>query len=204
MVYTWYCAHRTVHSGRVCIVASRRKSEEENNVPEALSNKELSTGRRFDDATLRGISSFEDAMRLAADTYGSVIGDADLELGNGFRVATDDDKARLVNVPFIILTYTFNDGDYGEFATMMVITSPNGDRLIVNDGSTGIFSQLLDIMKTTNRTGGIFIERGLRVSEYATCSECGKPRKPSEAQCGTCGDDSERRSKGRTFYLDVG
>lgn len=173
-------------------------------VPEALSNSDLttSTRRQFDDETLRGIQSFEDAMRLAADTFGGSVDISELELGNGFRIATDDDKARLVGQPFLILAYTFNEGDFGEFATMMIITSPNGDKLIVNDGSTGIFPQLLDIMKTYNKLGGIFVSKGLRASVYDTCMDCGKPRKPSLAVC-ECGNTSERRAKGTTYYLDV-
>lgn len=179
---------------------TRKPADNSPAVPEVLSNTELTTKRTFSDDQLRSIQSFEDAMRLAADTYGGVTTAEELELGNGFKLLGDN-KDRLVGMPFVVLAFNFNEGDFGEFASALLVTD-RGDRIIMNDGSTGVYEQLLDIMKTTDKTGGIFFPRGLRKSTYDTCVSCGKPRKPSTEVC-TCGDDTEKRAKGNTYYLDV-
>lgn len=183
-------------------MAARKNASEETApaVPEALSNTELTTKRQFSDDQLRNITSIEDALALAADAYGGTISAEELEIGNGFKLLGDD-KDRLVGMPFLLLAYTFNEGDFGEFASCLLITD-RGDKVIMNDGSSGIYEQLLDIMKTTDRMGGIHFPRGLRKSTYDTCTECGKPRKPSAKVC-SCGDVTERRAKGNTYYLDV-
>lgn len=179
--------------------AAKDTTTDEPVAPEALSNKELSTKRQFSDDVLRGVTTIEEAMALAAETYGGITTVDELELGNGFKLLGDD-KDRLIGMPFVVLTYGFNEGDFGEFASVLLVTD-RGDRIILNDGSTGVYEQLLDIMKTTDKMGGIFFPRGLRKSTYDTCAECGKPRKPSATVC-TCGDTSERRAKGKTYYLD--
>src|SRR5438270_347349 len=62
------------------------------------------------------------------------------ELGNGWAVLGSKEKGRLVGVPFLVLSYSMNDGDNGEFVSAQVVT--NTERLILNDGSTGIYQQL--------------------------------------------------------------
>lgn len=170
-------------------------------VSEALDNTELTTNRTFSDDTLREIKSFEDAMRVAAEHFGGVTTADELELGNGFKLLGDD-KDRLIGMPFVLLTFAFNEGDWGEFASALLVTDRD-DRIILNDGSSGIYEQLLDIMKNSNKTGGLFFSRGLRKSTYDTCKGCGRPRKPSTDVCPVCQDDSEQRSSGKTYYLDV-
>lgn len=169
-------------------------------VPEALGDTELTTTRAFNDDQLREVTSFEDAMKLATEYYGGITTSEDLELGNGFKLLGDD-KDRLVGMPFIVLMYTFNEGDFGEFTSVLLVTD-RGDKAILNDGSTGIYEQFKEIFERTGKSGAIFFPRGLRKSTYDTCAECGKPRKPSTAVC-TCGDTSDKRAKGKTYYLDV-
>lgn len=125
----------------------------------------------FSDTDLRGITSFEDALRLAAEKYGSVIDAAD-EIGSGFVML--DDKDKLVNEPFVIISYTFPEGDFrnddGElshFAVMRVVTK-HGDRFVVTDGSHGIYSQLDEFYVRSGRKGGLLVGGGLRKSTYET------------------------------------
>lgn len=180
--------------------AAKDETTVDSAVPEVLSNKELTTKRAFSDDVLRGITTIEEAMALVAETYGGITHVDELELGNGFRLLGED-KDRLIGVPFVILTFGFNEGDFGEFASVLLVTD-RSDRIILNDGSTGIYEQLLDILKNSGKTGGIFFPHGLRKSTYDTCKECGRPRKPSATEC-TCGDTTERRSTGKTYYLDT-
>lgn len=125
---------------------------------------------RFSDTDLRNISSFEDAIRLAEQAYGSVV-DATDEIGSGFIML--DNKDRLCDVPFLILSVSFPEGDYrnpdtGEmshFAVVRLVTQ-TGDRFVVTDGGHGIYSQLDEFVVRSGRTGGILVKGGLRKSEY--------------------------------------
>lgn len=161
---------------------------------------ELSAKVRDEDV-LRDIATFDQAYALAAESYGGVVDASDL-LGTGFEVLNSDDKSRLLNVPLIVLDSRIHDGEQGEFCSLVVVTE-QGARYIVNDGSTGIFAQVLRLRQKTEKEGGWLIRHGLRDSEYSTCTNCGKPRQSKETECGVCGDDSPKRGMGRTFYLDV-
>lgn len=170
---------------------------------ESKQQNAISVNERFSNDQLRSIASLEDAMKLVAQSYGGVQSIEEFELGTGFKLLDDKDKGRLVDVPFVILHYQFNEGDFGkDFVSVTLITADaNQLRLILNDGGTGICDQLRDVA-TTGRYGGIMVPGGLRVSEYDTCVACGKPRKESALVC-SCGDDNAKRSKGATYYLEV-
>lgn len=157
----------------------------------------------FDDALLRGITSFEDAVKLAADVWGGVTA-AGEHIGNGFSVVPKDQKSRLIGVGFIILAMKFHEGDFGEYVSMLIVTA-NNDRLILNDGSTGIYYQARDLVDTTGRSGGIHVSDGLRLSEYDTCAgpNCGIPRPTNVEECKRCGDTQTKRGRGETFYFNA-
>lgn len=161
------------------------------------------------DEMLRGITSFEDAQALAQEMYGEIQNFADT-YGTGFILLPDKDKSKLVDVPFALVYWRLNDGTYGGFVSALVVTE-RGDKFIVNDGSTGMYRQLAEITATTGKTGGLIVDHGLRESEYPICAgpivdgkpqPCGLPRTPNEAMCENCGDESERRAVGHTYYLD--
>ena len=94
----------------------------------------------------------------------ATITDLSAVLGSGFTVLPTDDKFRLLNSELIIVEWHFAVGDNGEFVSLAVVTK-DGQKLIVNDGSTGIRDQVKDL-----EARGIFppvlVSRGLRVSEY--------------------------------------
>lgn len=122
------------------------------------------------------------------DQIGQELAEADAiisaaELGTGWTVLATNEKSRLVGVPLIVLDWQFNDGDNGEFVSARVLTKAN-ERLVVNDGSTGICQQLREL-EMREETRAIFCKRGLRVSEYEYEDK----------------DGSKRPAK--TFYLDT-
>lgn len=155
----------------------------------------------FDDALLRGITSFEDAVKLAADVWGGIT-TAGEHIGNGFSVVPKDQKSRLIGVGFVILAMKFHEGDHGEYVSMLLVTA-NGDRLILNDGSTGIYYQARDLVDVTGKSGGFSVSDGLRLSEYDTCFECGIPRPEAVEECKRCGDKQTKRARGATYYFDA-
>lgn len=117
----------------------------------------------YSDTELRGISSFEEAKRLASDKFGSV-DDASEVMGTGFTVLNGKDKDRLVKVPFVILSMDFNTGDQGPYVSFLCVTATD-QKFVVNDGGTGIYRQLDEWMVRTGKGGGLFVN-GLRKSEY--------------------------------------
>lgn len=165
--------------------------------------RETSQMERFSDDELQAINSHADAISKLAELYGEVV-DVGETLGNGFAVLPAKDKTKLIGVPFVILNVSFNHGDYGDggFASMAVVTGDD-KRFIVNDGSSGIYEQLMRLASKTGRYGGFSVSQGLRASEYETCTNCGKPRPDAEFVCETCGDENNARGKGQTFYLDT-
>jgi hypothetical protein len=91
-----------------------------------------------------------------------------------------DDKSQLVNVPFFINRWWFTEGDMGEFAVMRCVTSrkvltPAGetDKVVLSDGSTGIYQQLKRITLKTQKTAALMVRHGLRVSQYTADTETG-------------------------------
>jgi hypothetical protein len=161
--------------------------------------KELSRTQRFEDADLRAISTFEEAFALAEQMFGEIT-DVTQELGNGFTLITD--KSVLVDKPFVIISCSFNDGDFGQFASIAAVTKTN-EKYIFNDGSTGVHNQLFELARTTKRTGGFMAPTGLSKSDYDTCAECLRARPNAVKTCGNCGDTSEKRKTGTTYFLNL-
>lgn len=159
---------------------------------------------QFSREQLSRLETFEQAMELAKAQWGDVQDYAG-EYGTGFVVV---DKSKLIGTPFLILQWQVHDGNYrGGFVAAHVMTQ-TGDRYIVVDGSTGVYKQLAEVAAGRERNGGVFVAGGLTKSAYPTCKGeivegviCGRPRKPSDAECQHCGDTSERRGEGATYYL---
>lgn len=119
----------------------------------------------FDDIAGQSIDSTE---ALGTDQFGPIL----------------SDKMVLVGLPFVIVKWNFYQGDVGEFVSAWVLTKTN-DRLIMNDGSTGIYAQLRALTDATGQDSGLICRHGLRVSEY----DWTKPD-------GTVG------GRAKTFYID--
>ena len=143
----------------------------------ALSGKGLAkapkTPQAYDDETLSAIQGYAEARALAlADSVSGEL-ESFADYGNGFTVLPSDEKARLVKVPFIVLAWAFHTGDNGAFVSATIVTK-TGEKLILNDGSTGIRDQLAKVTdKRTARgldavkaTSGLDVPGGLRRSDY--------------------------------------
>lgn len=157
------------------------------------------------DEMLRNISSFEEAQALAEELHGAIQDYAET-YGTGFELL--DDKSQLVGKPLVLLSWRINSGNFGGFVSAHAITE-SGDKYIVNDGSTGLYKQLAEITANSGRIGGLLVKKGLRESEYPICAGpvddprgCGMPRTAMDAECQTCGDTTDRRATGHTYYLD--
>lgn len=75
------------------------------------------------------------------------------------------DKSTLIGKPFVIADIRFYEGKFGDACAILAMTD-NNDRIVFNDGSTGIFAQARSMVAVAKRRGGFKCLNGLRVSEY--------------------------------------
>lgn len=117
------------------------------------------------DAALSELSSFDDALALINDVFGGAVVEADKELGTGFAVL--EDKNRLIGVPMIAVKIDEHNGDHGPFVSLHVVTS-DGRKYIVNDGSSGIYAQVVTLWERKPQYRGmpLMVRQGLRRSDY--------------------------------------
>jgi hypothetical protein len=164
----------------------------------------MDMGTRFGKQDRTDISSWDDAVRLAQGEFGTVLQIHDTELGDGFRVASEEDERRLIGVPLMLLEWRWNDGDFGEYVSVVAIAQgENGQatKWIINDGSTGIREQIRDFETKYERNGGLMVRNGLRVSDYHTDLDTGMPI--SKKDVVEYHKDGRKTGKGHTFYLDT-
>lgn len=154
--------------------------------------------RTFTDEELASITTFDDAMDFMAEQFGNVE-DIGGVLGNGYTVLND--KQQLVGKPFVIVDARYHpNGSYGPFVTIAVITK-NSERYMVNDGSTGIAEQLVQLAQTRGRTKGYMVAGGLDRSTYDICPMCNRSRPVDVDPCNVCGNESKERAEGVTYRL---
>ena len=93
----------------------------------------------------------------------------------------------IVGVPMMIVNYRFHEGDNGPFVSAVGITKNpvtvegiETSKVVINDGSTGIFSQLqnIELQRVADGTDEIrplYCPKGLRKSEYERKDADGAP-----------------------------
>lgn len=145
---------------------------------------------------LRNIATMADAFALVEQAYGPVVS-AEQELGDGFTLVKD--LSRYVDVPVVILEWTFRDGDFGDtYVSFRFVaqTETGVFKGIYNDGGTGIKRMLENFTNRTGRMAGLSVRNGFRVSEYDTI-KTGEPWKQDIHR------PEEKAGKGKTWYLAV-
>lgn len=153
-------------------------------------NNENAVQLRINPAQYRAINSFEEALELAKEQYGDIQA-ASSAIGDGFALLTTDQKQQLVGVACLFLSWSFSAsevGERGEFVTARVVTS-DGRKVVVNDGSSGVYQQLKDYTTESGRDGGLIVARGLRRSDYTYTVTDGK--------------DAGKEKPATTYYLDT-
>ena len=134
---------------------------------------------------LQNIVSFSDAISLVESVYGAVALSSEV-LGDGFTLV---EKDKLLGVPFVLVDYTVHtsktnfdeNGEGLKFVTVRCVTKED-NRVAFNDGSTGVAQQLRDLA-AREIYGGIYVQNGLRASEYEVL------------------DAKGRKSSATTYYL---
>lgn len=195
-------------------MAGRQKDE---TVPEVMTDRELRRAgqgqelvpAKFSRDDLGLIDSFDSAVALAMGVFGDVLDAADEPLfGDGFKVATEEDKRNLKGVPLLLLDWRFQESDFGADGDQYVIAHAvqrldNGGvkKWVLTDGSSGIARDLKNYSDKTQRDGGVLFKGGIRVSDYQTDGETGMPL--SKTQVREYMVKGKKIAQGHTFYLDA-
>jgi hypothetical protein len=121
----------------------------------------------LDDATLTKIQSFDDALK-ALDNAGATP-ELSTDYGTGFVVVN---KETLLGVDMILIQWRFSVGEYGkDFVSVEAVTRRN-EKVVFNDGSTGICAQLANVTasreerKHSTPQAGLMVPGGLTVSNF--------------------------------------
>lgn len=105
------------------------------------------------------------------------------ELTSGAEIQTEDftlwegkaGKRRLVGVPFVIVDWQFNPGDFGrEYVSVRLITK-HGQRVVINDSSTPGICDFMQQVRASGYVGAIEVPGGVRASKYERKDEDGNP-----------------------------
>lgn len=140
---------------------------------------------QISESQLRDIVCFSDAISLVESVYGAVALSSEV-LGDGFTLV---EKDKLLGEPFVLVDYTVHtsktnfdeNGEGLKFVTVRCVTKED-KRVAFNDGSTGVAQQLRDLA-AREIYGGIYVQNGLRASEYEVL------------------DAKGRKSSATTYYL---
>jgi hypothetical protein len=196
-------------------MATRNGKSDE--VPEVMTDRELEKAgqevavtipQKFNKEQLVAIDSFDAAIALAVAEYGDVIDAADQPLlGDGFRVATEEDKrTTLASTPLLLLDWRFAPSEHGngEFVIIHAVardTNGGAIKWIITDGGTGIRDDLQKFTADSGRDGGMLVKGGLRVSDYETDGDTGIPLTKNEVREYMVA--RKPIGKGHTFYLNA-
>lgn len=113
----------------------------------------------------QGIDFLPDSWDQVAEAFAGEI--IEIE-GSPYTVV---DKATLVDKPFLIVDVKFyHSKQYDSEAVAICALTREADgsteRVVFNDGSTGVFQQILNTVSATKRKAGIVCEHGLKASTY--------------------------------------
>ena len=126
-------------------------------VPERMSDG-------IDYSQVRGL---DDAI-AAANAAGLDVQDI-TDFGDGFVLLDSGDKATLKGVPFVIMDGMNRvDKSTGRSYVSLRIVTGDGRKLIVNDGSVGIYEQAQSIFEKRGTLRGLIVKDGLTGGEYTT------------------------------------
>lgn len=125
---------------------------------------------------LDNVRSVSDALAFFAKVGVDV---ADYEMDGIRHIEIVKDKDALVGVPFLLLQWRFNEGQFGTFVSAEIVTQDD-TVLVLNDGSTGIAQQLKELTEYRERNNhptpyaGRMVKGGLSRSDYTYTDDKGK------------------------------
>lgn len=122
----------------------------------------------YSNEDLRALVSFDDALALMRD-MGVDVEDVADAIGDGFALLKTEEKNRLVDVPLLFLTWSFAEGDQGEYVVARVLAQEQHGmaKYVITDGSVGVYQDLLSYTRAREgKIGGLRAMKGLSRSDY--------------------------------------
>lgn len=127
---------------------------------------------------IQGIDSFESAIAAAEAVHGAELSAGD-SMGDGFSLIKTEGKRNLVGKDTVFMEWKFRDSEEtgNEFVIVRAVYKDNKGavhKVILTDGSTGIYQQLKNLSANTGRYGNLRIFNGLVASDYLYTNEKGE------------------------------
>jgi hypothetical protein len=122
----------------------------------------------FDENVLETFKTMEEVIAYA-NSIG--VNTQDNEADGIFSLDIIDDKDVLAGTPFMLLSWRFNKGTWGEFVSCEIMDN-SGNHAILNDGSSGICKQLRDLTDYRTENGHPtpsalrYVKSGVKASRY--------------------------------------
>lgn len=131
-------------------------------------------------ASYKGIDFIPDSWEEVAEAFE---GDVIEFQGSPWQVV---DKDTLIGVPFMIcdVRFSWSNKFDGPFVNILALTKDN-QRIVINDGSTGIMEQTLFQLQKDKRKAGIICPNGLRRSDYKVTVHDGMSDTDKEIEAST-------------------
>lgn len=130
----------------------------------------------FSAEEMRNLASFDDVQKLF-EAHGIHVVDAAAEIGDGFALIDNKDKPKFEGREMMLLSWAFAEGDYkredgtkSEFVAVRFVAPIDGGgigKYILTDGGAGIYQQLKEYTVRTGVASGMYVKKGLRVSQYS-------------------------------------
>jgi hypothetical protein len=138
----------------------------------------VAVSNRLSEETLNSLSNINDAIAALGATSVDDLG------WDASPYAVLDDKTKLIGKKFLAVQWIFRESTefLSEYVSVYIITADTidgGTHFVINDGSTGICSQLRQLTAKRENdghktpTGGALIKGGLHLSEYDRTDEKG-------------------------------
>lgn len=116
-----------------------------------------------------GVDSFDAAIQALQDA--GIEAEVITEYGDGFILLPSKEKSTLNGVAFVIVDGVFRvDRETGrDYLSLRIITA-DGRKLVVNDGSVGLYVQAEQIARKrkSGQLAGLVVSQGLTGGEYTT------------------------------------
>lgn len=175
---------------------ARRTDDEDTTAPEVIR-----PASAYSQDVIAGIVSFDDALAAASAVHG------DVQSSQGFRIASEHDKAALLGLPMVLMEWYFLAGDYGnEYVEANVVVQyadKSTGKWTLRDGSTGMRAELRAYTDSTKKTGGLVCPAGLRASTFYVHPKTMQPVKRNDVESVLAQFGTANVKTATTYYLDI-
>lgn len=133
--------------------------------PEGVTEEEAANWQSYTSAEQLEILQRNQGSKMANVSFEDALAGA-TKAETNVDLYSNEAKRALVGVPFVIRHIQVNQGQFGPFVSLTCSVKGHEKTAIINDGSTGIAAQTVELIKEHGVDNPILIEKGLKESQY--------------------------------------